>query len=99
MGDSFKLWGNFGESEHDAACDAERRAMCDFLIRRLLKGGKHGNDEVIADLMSGGSVAMAGLFVSSVGGVDALPDDAFDRWIAIMTFAWYQAVSAGASKA
>ncbi len=52
-----------------------------------------------ADLLSGGSVAMAGLFISRAGGVEALDDTSFDNWIAIMTFAWYQAVNVGTAQA
>lgn len=103
--DPFKLlgepstWGDFGSGTHDVDCDAERRAMYDFMVRRLEKGERRGNDDVVADLLTGGAVAFAGLFISAAGGAEKLPDDAFDRWIAIMTFAWYQALSVGAGKA
>lgn len=103
--DPFKLlgepstWGDFGSGEHDADCDAERRSLCDHFVRRMLKGEKRIGDEIIPAILSGSSVAMAGFFIASGGGADALEDDAFDKWIALMTFAWYQALSAGAGKA
>jgi len=103
--DPFKIigkpseWGEFGTGDHDHACDAERRAWVDHFIRRLRKGEKRGNEDVAGEILSGGSLAMAGLFISASGGPNALEEDAFDRWIAIMTFAWYQALSADTGKA
>lgn len=105
MIDPFKLlgkpasWPAFGAGEHDAACEAERRAWIDFFLRRLAKGGKRKNESVGADILTGGSVAMAALFISGEGGPDAVPADAFDRWIAVQTFAWYQALAHGAGQA
>jgi len=105
MIDPFKLlgkpasWNAFGTGEHDAACEAERRAWIDFFLRRLAKGEKRGKADAGADILAGGSVAVAALFISGEGGPDAIKDDAFDRWIAIQTFAWYQALAHGASPA
>jgi hypothetical protein len=101
--DPFKLlgspdtWARFGESEHDAACDAERRAWVDHFIRRLNKGQKRGRQDVGADIMTGASTAMAAFFVSALGGPNVAKESDFDRWIAIMTYAWYQAMAAGAT--
>jgi len=95
--DPFKIlgapstWGTFGDGEADAACDAERRAMCDHFLRRLRKAEKRGGNAA-AHILAGGSTAFAGLFISAAGGPDNLPDDAFDHWIAMMTFAWYSAL-------
>jgi len=91
-------WGRFGTGEHDAACDAERRAWCDHLIRRLNKGHKRGNMDAAANILSGGAVASADLFISAQGGPGSLTDEAFDQWIGLMTFSWYQAVATGASQ-
>lgn len=103
--DPFKLlgkpntWAPLGTGEHDAAVEAERHAWLDHFTRRLNKGQKQGKIGVAADILCGGSVAMASVFVSAEGGPDAVSDDAFDRWIAIQTFAWYQALNMGAARA
>lgn len=97
--DPFKLlgdpstWPKFGTGKHDEACDAERRATRDFFLRRLAKNSRKGNVEATTTLMSGASCCFAELFIASAGGVDEIKDDAFDNYIAIMTFAWYQAVN------
>lgn len=102
--DPFKMlgkpstWAHYGAGKHDADCEAERRAWLDFFLRRLAKGGKRKNEDIGADILTGGSVAMAALFISGAGGPDAVQDDAFDRWIAVQTFAWYQALAHGAGQ-
>ena len=105
MIDPFKIlgkpstWKPHGAGEHDADCEAERRAWIDFFLRRLTKGGKRKKEGVGGNILMGGSVAMASVFISAEGGPDAVPADAFDRWIAIQTFAWYQALAHDAGQA
>jgi hypothetical protein len=101
--DPFKLlgapdtWAHHGTGKHDAACEAERRAFVDHFIRRLNKGQRHGRRDVGADIMTGASSALANLYVSAKGGPQAISDSDFDQWIAIMTYAWYQALGTGTS--
>lgn len=91
-------WGVFGSSEHDERCDAERRAICHYFLRRIEKGTKRrDHEDPVADVLTGGFVGFAGLFISSGGGPEAMTEEAFERWIGGATFAWYQALSAGAS--
>ncbi|MEV5021382.1 hypothetical protein MRBLMA1_001204 [Sphingobium sp. LMA1-1-1.1] len=86
-------WQKFGTSEHDLRCDAERRAMADYMLRRLQKAHRRGHENGTADLLTGGIVAFAGLFVAGAGGPAALDEESFEKWIGIATFAWYQAIS------
>lgn len=100
--DPFKLlgtpdtWKPFGASDCDVHCDAERRAWADHFIRRLNKGQKRGRTDAGADIMTGASCAFADLYVAAKGGPEAVTEADFDQWIAIMTYAWYQAMAAGA---
>lgn len=86
-------WQAFGTGMHDEATDAERRATRDFFLRRLAKKTRHKDDDRIGHIVGGSSCAFADLFVSACGGVEGIPEDGFDRFIAIMTFAWYQSVN------
>lgn len=86
-------WEKFGTGEHDLRCDAERRAMAEYFLRRLHKSHRRGHENGTADILAGGFVAMAGLFVAGAGGPDALDNDAFEKWINLATFAWHQAIS------
>lgn len=89
-------WAPFGDGQHDEQCDAERRAICHYFIRRIEKGAKrqpHGDS--VADVLTGGFVGFAGLFISSGGGPEAMTEETFERFIGAATFAWYQAMSAG----
>jgi len=89
-------WGVFGSSEHDEQCDAERRAICHYFLRRIEKGAKQRDREnPVADVITGGFVGFAGLFISSGGGPEAMTEETFERFIGAATFAWYQAMSAG----
>lgn len=87
-------WGTFGQGAQDEACDAERRAMLDYFLRRLAKG-KRKNSDNTSELLTGGFTAFACLFIAAGGGPEMLEDDAFEKWIGIATFAWYQALSCG----
>lgn len=86
-----ETWERFG-GESDDRADAERRAMGEFFIRRLNKSAKRDHD-ASADIISGGFVAFAGLFVAAAGGPYRLSEEAFERWIGAATFAYYQAIS------
>lgn len=87
-------WGSFGSDEHDAEADAERRSLCDHFLRRIAKADKRNipHEDALTSILTGSSVALASLMISSAGGPNGLKDDAFDHWIAIMTFAWHQAI-------
>lgn len=100
MIDPYKLigepstWGAFGDGDQDRTADAERRALAQFFIRRIKRAARKNIDhsDFMASLITGAMVAQAGLIVSGPGGVEQLPEDAFDRWIAIATFSWHQAL-------
>lgn len=100
MGDPFDLlgkpadWSEFGSDPNDLAADAERRAMAAYIERRLRKAGRYTNEggEAVANIVCGGTVSLAGVVIAGAGGPNALTADAYDRWIAICTFAWYQAL-------
>lgn len=94
-----ETWGAFGEGEEDAAIDAERRAMCDYFLRRLHKAQRRHLPDGSSNILCGGTVALAGLFIASSGGANALPQDAFERWIAVCTFAWHQALEISSPEA
>lgn len=87
-------WGKLGEGEHDMACEAERRALCGFLSKRLAKGCKRADhDDVLSSILAGGMTGFAGLFVIAGGGADHLTEEDFEKFISVATFAWYQAIS------
>lgn len=67
--------------------------MAEYFLRRLHKAQRRGHENGTADLLTGGFVALAGLFVAGAGGPSALDEDAFEKWIGMATFAWYQAIS------
>jgi len=69
------------------------RIRRNHFLRRMKRGERRGRPDVVPDIISGGAVAMAGLLISSAGGPNGLDDGAFDKWISIATFAWFQAIS------
>lgn len=89
-----ETWGKFGEGENDAAADLERRQLAMHFAKRLGRADRKSipHDVALANLMAGSSVGFAWLFMAAAGGPNGLPEDAFDRWISIMTFAWHQAL-------
>lgn len=97
MGDPFdKLgpmsgWGTFGDGQDDLACDAERRSMCEHFLRRMRKAEKRGGNAT-PDILAGGMTALAGLWFSAQGGPDNAKGDDYESFIAVATFAYYQAM-------
>lgn len=87
-------WGAFGSDQSDEAIELERRLLCDYFAKRLKRLDRKGVDggEATANILTATPVALLGVMIASAGGVSALPEDMFDRWIAIATFAWHQAI-------
>src|SRR5690348_12758438 len=78
-------WGSFGDGSHDLEADAERRALCDYFLRRLAKAKKRlGADdgEFVPSLLSGGMVGFAGLYLSAIG-IENVATEDFEKWIGI----------------
>ena len=90
-------WGAFGTSPDDEICDAERRAICDYFIRRWKRAERRNIDDPSHVILSGSAVGFAGLFVASKGGPDQIREGDFEAWLSVMTFAWYQAINCGTS--
>ena len=99
MIDPFKLvgpssnWGAFGTGERDMEADAERRAMGDHIKRRLARSLKRNTavEDAISDVLAGGLVAQAQLFVGVSEDSEKSADDLFEIWVNLASFAWMQA--------
>lgn len=89
-------WGKFGDGDQDEACDAERRALADHFIRRYRRAVKRGATpaDALVNIMAGANVAIACVWFGIQKGPDNVKPDDFERYINLITFGYYQALSA-----
>lgn len=79
-------WGPFDDKdEWDAACERERLAFSDFMIRRMHKATRRGNSNEAA-IITGGIMAVVQIPYAVHDGVP--PDAARDALHQSLDFAW-----------